>query len=190
MKKFAWLIFLLILVVFIGWVSVKQLSNKKTETSTELPTPTQPQEQNIQTTVPLPVSEALIEEQLKAYLPKIGQPAYNGQVFCAHYLYGFDENKENNLVKVYVWAYCEEYYQENGQLKMGFGVSEPVLVTMEAKDGALVAKSYKEPGNGSLYAPSIKEMFPEKYTQDAINGFSVDQLKPSPKEQAEAYYGQ
>ena len=165
--------------------TTKNESNKQT---TEEITPSSSASQS--PVVPLPVSEALIEEQLKAYLPKIGQPAYNGQVFCAHHLYGFDEDKENNLVKTYVWAYCEEYYQENGQLKMGFGVSEPVLVTMELKDGALVAKSYKEPGNGSLYAFSIKEMFPEKYTQDAINGFSVDQLKPSPKEQAEEYYAE
>jgi hypothetical protein len=190
MKRFVWIAFLLILVIFVGWVSVKQLKTQKNETSTESLASTQTQEEAKETATPPVVSEVLIEEQLKTYLPSIGELSYNGKLFCTHHLYGFDEDKENNQIKVYVWAYCEEYYLENNQLKMGFGVSEPVLVTMETKDGALVATSYREPGNGSLYAPSIKEMFPEKYAQDAINGFSVDQLKPSPKEQAEAFYNQ
>lgn len=190
MKRFVWIIFLLILVVFVGWVSVNQLKTQKTETSTKSPTPTQIQEETEETTVPQPVSESLINEQLQSFLPSIGELSYNGKLFCAHHLYGFDEDKENNQVKVYVWAYCEEYYQEGGQKKMGFGVSEPVLVTMELKDGVLTATSYKEPGNGSLYASSIKEMFPEKYATEAINGFTVAELKPSPKEQAEAFYNQ
>jgi hypothetical protein len=187
MKRFVWIIFLLILVVFVGWVSVNQLKTQKAETSTKSPTPTQIQEE---TTVPQPVSESLINEQLQSFLPSIGELSYNGKLFCAHHLYGFNEDKENGQVKVYIWAYCEEYYLENNQLKMGFGVSEPVLATMELKDGGLVATSYREPGNGSLYASSIKEMFPEKYATEAINGFTVAELKPSPKEQAEAFYNQ
>ncbi len=184
-----WLIILVALVAFIGYIAFKQ-TNKEEKTSTITPTPTTVTQEEASPTVPLPVSETLINEQLKSYLPEIGQPGYNGQVFCAHHLYGFDEEKENNLVKAYAWAYCEEYYQENGQLKMGFGVSEPVLVIMELKEGVLTAKSYKEPGNGSLYAPSIKEMFPENYATKAIVGYQVDQLSPSPKEQAEAYYAE
>lgn len=182
-----WLIIVVVLVAFIGYIAFKQTS-KEEKTSEITPTPTPVIQEEASPIVPLPVSEARINEQLKSYLPKIGQPAYSGQVFCAHHLYGFDEDQKNNLVKAYVWAYCEEYYQESGQLKMGFGVSEPVLVTMELKNGVLTAKSYKEPGNGSLYAPSIKEMFPENYATEAIVGYPVDQLKPSPQEQAEAYY--
>jgi hypothetical protein len=140
--------------------------------------------------VPLPVSEALINDQLKSYLPRILEPAYNGKVFCSSHLYGFDENKSTNMVQAYVWAYCEEYFQENGQIKMGSGVSEPVLVTLELQNGILGVQGHQEPGNGSLYAPSIKEMFPEKYYNEVIKGYLVAQFKPSPKEQAEEYYAE
>ena len=165
--------------------TIKNESNKQT---TQEITPSSSVSQS--PIVPLSVSEALINDQLKSYLPRILEPAYNGKVFCAYHLYGFDEDKSTNMVKAYVWAYCEEYYQQNGQLTMGSGVSEPVLVTLELQNGVLGVQGHQEPGNGSLYASSIKEMFPEKYFNEVIKGYQVDQFKPSPKEQAEEYYAE
>jgi len=139
---------------------------------------------------PLPVSEALINEQLENYLSQVLETNYGGKVFCSHHLYGYDEEKPAGLVKAYVWAYCEEYYLENGKLKMGSGVSEPVLVTLELENGALMVKNHQPPRDGELYAPSIREMFPANYADEAIAGYPVNQLKPSPQEQAQAFYNQ
>lgn len=194
MQKFGWLIIVLILAAFVGFVGFKQLAGQKTTTTPETISPqesSQEQEQTTEPAAPLPVSEVLINEALAKYLPEnLLEPSYEGKVFCANHLYGYDEDQTTNLVKAYVWAYCEEYYQENGQLKMGSGVSEPVLVTLELQNGLLGVQGHREPGNGSLYAPSIKEMFPEDYASQAIKGYSVDQFEPSPLEQAEAYYAE
>jgi hypothetical protein len=65
MKRFLWVIFLLILVIFIGWVSVKQLETQKKESLIESPTPTQIQEETKETISPSPSPENLIEDQLE-----------------------------------------------------------------------------------------------------------------------------
>jgi hypothetical protein len=187
-KKLPLIIVVLILILALGGiVAFKLIQERKPSEKTAIITPSaeQPSENPI---APLPVSEALINEQLENYLPQVLETNYNGQVFCTHHLYGYDEEKGTNMVKAYVWAYCEEYYLENGQLKMGSGVSEPVLVTLELENGALMVKSHQEPRDGELFAPSIREMFPANYAEEAIQGYPVEQLKPSPEEKASAYF--
>ncbi len=190
MKKFIPLVIIvLILIVALGGVVAFKMIEKKPSEESNLVTPSA--EQVTESPIaPLPVSEALINEQLENYLPQVLETNYNGQVFCAYHLYGYDEEKATNMVKAYVWAYCEEYYLENGKLKMGSGVSEPVLVTLELENGALMVKNHQPPRDGELYAPSIREMFPANYADEAIAGYPVNQLKPSPQEQAQAFYNQ
>lgn len=174
-------IIVLILIVALGGIVVFKL---------RITPPVKPPLNTESPIAPPPVSEALINEQLENYLPQVLETNYNGQVFCAHHLYGYDEEKATNMVKAYVWAYCEEYYLENGKLKMGSGVSEPVRVTLELQNGALKIQTHQEPREGELYAPSIREMFPANYADEAIQGYPVEQLKPSPEEKARAYFKQ
>jgi len=181
-KKFIPLaIIVLILIVALGGIVVFKL---------RITSPAEPPLNTESPIAPPPVSEALINEQLENYLPQVLETNYNGQVFCAYHLYGYDEEKATNMVKAYVWAYCEEYYLDNGQLKMGSGVSEPLMVLLELQNGALMVKNHQPPRDGELYAPSIREMFPANYADEAIAGYPVDQLKPSPQEQAQAFYNQ
>ena len=188
MKKLPLIIIVLILILALGGiVAFKLIQGRKPSEKTAIITPSaeQPSENPI---APLPVSEALINEQLENYLPQVLETNYDGKVFCSHYLYGYDEEKPTGLVKTYVWAYCEEYYLENGKLKMGSGVSEPLMILLELQNGALMVKSHQEPRDGELFAPSVREMFPVNYAEEAIAGYPVVQLKPSPQEQAQAFY--
>lgn len=191
-KKLPLIIIVLILILALGGlVAFKLIQGRKPSEETTTATPQDEQSTITENPIaPLPVSEALINEQLENYLPQILETNYGGKVFCSHHLYGYDEEKSTGLVKTYVWAYCEEYYLDNGQLKMGSGVSEPVLVTLELENGALMVKSHQPPRDGELYAPSIREMFPANYAEEAIAGYPVKQLKPSPQEQAQAFYNQ
>lgn len=192
MKKLILIIVPLGLVLVIGGVLfLRQLGPQEEKAiEQESPSPVESPPMTESPEAPTPVSEALINQQLEDYLPQqVLEINYNGRVFCSHYLYGYDENKETGMIKAYVWAYCEEYYLDNGELKMGSGGSFPVLVSMEVQNGILGVHGHQVPKEGSLYAPSIREMFPEKYAEEAILGYDIELLKPSPKEQAQAYYG-
>jgi len=182
---------LILILALGGIVAFKLIQGRKPSEEATTATPQAEQPTIAESPIaPLPISEALINEQLENYLPQVLETNYGGKVFCNHHLYGYDEEKPAGLVSAYVWAYCEEYYLENGQLKMGSGVSEPVLVTLELQNGALTVKSHQPPRDGELYAPSIREMFPTNYAEEAIAGYPVGQLKPSPQEQAQSFYNQ
>lgn len=195
MKKLVLIIIPLGLVAVIGGFYLLKQSSPQEETTGEQkisvsPSPAESPSITESPEAPLPVNEALINQQLDDYLPQeVLETNYNGRVFCSHHLYGYDKNKETGMISVYTWAYCEEYYLDNGELKMGSGGSFPVLVSMEVQNGVLGIHGHQVPKEGSLYAPSIREMFPEEYAEEAIAGYNIELFKPSPEEQAKAYYG-
>ena len=145
---------------------------------------------NENSAVPLPINESLINQALDDYLPqRILEPAYDGRIFCAHHLYGFDKDETTNLIYAYVWAYCEEYNLVNGEIEMGSGSSLPDLVSLKVHQGKLGVHGHNAPQDGHGYAQSIKEMFPAQYADQAIEGYPVKNLSPSPLEQAKIAYG-
>lgn len=115
-------------------------------------------------------------------------PEFGGKVFCSDKVFGFDSNVKEKIVYIYVYAYCEEYYIKNDKPVLGSGVSYPIKLIFKISKQILVYNSLVSPKNGSEYASSIKEMFPEKYATEAINGVDVLKLIPLPKTQAENYY--
>ncbi len=91
-----------------------------------------------------------------------------GEVFCAHYLYGWDEKPD--VVRAYAWIYCQEYtHTPEGKIEEGEGISEPVLFVLERKGDQLKVQDVYQPKEGDKYVTSIKQMFPPKYAQEAIN---------------------
>ncbi len=121
------------------------------------------------------LKKEVIEEEINKLLPKIliTSKNKNSKIFCSHYLYGW--KRIENSVEAYIWAYCEEHFVKNGKVEMGEGISEPVKIVFDLKDGKLKFSSYMEPKEGSNYVPSIKEMFPENFAKLAINN------QPDPK---------
>ncbi len=113
-------------------------------------------------------NDAVPEDMIDSYLSEHGSTkAFGGRVFCAHEEMGRDDNSETNPVKVYVWAYCTEYYRVGRDIKTGSAMSVPLVLTLKRIEGIDTIMAYKMPRNGSFYAPDVREMFPENI-QDAI----------------------
>ena len=139
-----------------------------------------------ESSVPLPVTKATVEEAINKYpTTQLLKPEYGGKVFCSYYHYGFDEEKEKNMVYTYSWAYCEEYYKEGGTLKMGSGVSMPVKFALELQNGILGVQGHEVPEDGEGYGASIRKMFKAEYATEAVNGYDVSKFTITPKMQAE-----
>lgn len=137
---------------------------------------------------PLVLNEANIKIVLKEYLPKILNPEFGGVVFCGNHLYGYKEEPDINNISIFVWAYCEEYYLDDTNLMMGSGISEPMKLTIKNNNNNLEVVNHFVPKDGSLYNSSIGEMFPGEYQKEALAGFDVSLLFPSPKDQARQYF--
>jgi hypothetical protein len=110
------------------------------------------------------------------------------KVFCSYHTYGTEKEAVHNYTYAYVWAYCEEFYLQNGKLAMGQGISYPIRITFEEIDGELTAQGYDEPISGDGYAQSIRDIFPAKYAAQAIKGYDVKKFSPNPEEQAKMYF--
>lgn len=110
------------------------------------------------------------------------------KVFCSYHTYGTAKDEETMITFAYLWVYCEEYYLQNGQLAMGQGVSYPIKLTIEEKEGKYIVQDREEPLDGEDYAKSIKNMFPAKYAESAIKGYNLGKFNPSPNEQAKMYF--
>lgn len=128
--------------------------------------------------------ETIIEKYISNNLLK---PEFGGKVFCVFHNYSLEKNEtENNY---YLWIYCEEYYKKDNKVLMGSGVSMPVKLETKKVNGAIEILNYQKPQDGEDYAKSIKEMFPDKFENLAINGFDITQFPVSPKQKADIYFG-
>ncbi|MGC8757373.1 MAG: hypothetical protein ACP5QX_02835 [Caldisericaceae bacterium] len=148
MNKRALIGILLVLVVLIAGIflwkaPVRVINPENTSNQPELP-------------------EGIDERSIRDYLQEnIVSPAFGGKVFCAYDLFGSET--KNDEVHIYLWTLCTEYYLKDGKLTERSGVSMPVvLIAPQTCQGYKITR-HKEPMLGSLYAKSIKELFPEKY---------------------------
>ncbi len=127
------------------------------------------------------------KESIENYLNKnILKPEFGGKVFCSFYKYGSSENE--NKIDYYLWAYCEEYYKSNEEIKMGSGVSIPVKLNAIINNNQMEIIDFEQPIDGEGYPKSIKDMFPEEYEKEAINGFDINKFTENPKTKAYEFY--
>ena len=99
-------------------------------------------------------------EELKSYLAvNVGAVAFGGKVFCAYNVLGTQQQEE--ITTLYLWTLCQEFYQEQQQLRKGTGVSVPVSVTLENKGDSRQIIEYTIPRDGSYYGEDIKAIFPQ-----------------------------
>jgi hypothetical protein len=100
-------------------------------------------------------------------------PEFGGKVFTAHEILGA------NAEEIYVWAYAQEFYQQNNVLEKGTGLSCPTVLTIDSQDEQEVKIiDHKLPRDGSFYPQDIRTMFP-KEIQDII--FSIQQGETIPE---------
>ncbi len=108
------------------------------------------------------VSSAIINENRERYLT--GECAGEG-----HTVLGTVENEDQ--VKVYLLAMFGWYqFQDGNFVKLsGSGAIPTVLTFHHNQDGAYSLNDYDTAQDGSLYTPSIKELFPEEYWEICIS---------------------
>ena len=127
--------------------------------------------------------DILIEKYLNTH---VLIPEYDGSIFCVFNKYGSEE--KDNQIFYYLWVYCEEYYKNGKEILMGSGVSMPIRLNAIRDENQIKIENYKQPIDGEDYPKSIKEIFPEKYSSDAINGFDITNFSKTPKEKADQYF--
>lgn len=97
----------------------------------------------------------------------------NSRNFCAIE----NLNYRNESFPLYVWVLCEEFVMENGELKVASGSSGPAKINYpnQLSYYDLSKFSYEAPGDGSLYAKDIKNIFP-LHVQLRIFGHNAESL--------------
>jgi len=127
--------------------------------------------------------DTVIEDYLNSNILK---PEFGGKVFCVFKKYGSEEKDYQAFY--YLWVYCEEYYKKGDDVLMGSGVSVPVKLNALKKENEIIIENFTQPIDGEGYSESIKNMFPEKYANKAIDGLNINKFLESPKEKALSFY--
>lgn len=175
MKK-AIITILVLLLLIAGGVFLFVLTEKEPERTAEDTPKTDTTEGDKET------PEKFRERQVMKYLQKHGLDTnFDGEVFADYYEFG--QKRE----KLFVWAYIQEYYESDGELKAGSGHSVPMIITLN-ENGTV--KKHWEPRPGEEYSDSIKDEFPQQYRQEVLNFQSrhqdaLDEIKNSLRKRAE-----
>lgn len=114
-------------------------------------------------------------------------PGFGGVVFTAYAVLGAAPGE------VYVWAFAQEFYDQDGSIGTGSGLSCPAVVKISLGGEQVVGVAgHRIPRDGELYAEDVKNMFPES-VQHAVLGIhqsdTVAELRASVEERARAWFG-
>lgn len=83
----------------------------------------------------------------------------------------------------YTWIFCQSYESDpiNGGYRAASGFSIPTRFEYDQNDLSIIG--YKQPLDGSLYDPSMKELFPEKfYKMASLSNEEVEHLEVESKD--------
>lgn len=121
---------------------------------------------------------ASMDEAIQSFLEKhFIQPSFGGRIFSSYEILG--ERDRDGRKFIYIWALCEEYYQEGGALKEGGGVSIPISLILFSQDeqhNGII--QFQVPGDGTNYGIDLKEIFPTDVQQKiAVRQSNVKDLQ-------------
>ena len=85
--------------------------------------------------------------------------------FEAHKVYGAKER--HGVISVYIYSVYKEFRKNEPTERSGHSL--PALVKLKKDGDTFKVIEYKEPEDGSLYASSIKRMFPEEFANQALH---------------------
>ncbi|MFT8317417.1 MAG: hypothetical protein ABF651_03960 [Sporolactobacillus sp.] len=86
--------------------------------------------------------------------------------FEAHKIYGATE--KNGETDVFTYTLFETFNRST-KTTVQAGGAGPVLIKLKKQRRSYKAVNYKEAKDGSMYADSIKKMFPRRYANEAIS---------------------
>jgi hypothetical protein len=117
-------------------------------------------------------------DQIRSYLAaSIGISAFGGEVFCAYEPLDARQGQQGRL---YLWALCQEYFVEDGELRAGSGVSLPVVLFVQEANDRLAIVRHRMPRDGAAYGSDVRSLFPASVW---------DQVMPQGKDEILAYNG-
>jgi hypothetical protein len=117
-----------------------------------------------------------LEERINEYLAEqVAIIGFGGEAYCAHDIMNAAQVKDGEL---YLWALCQEYYQEGELLKEGSGISLPVDLQIQGKDQKIMVMGHRIPRDGSYYGPDVRSIFPKS---------TWSQIMPQNKEETSLY---
>ncbi|HOX29870.1 MAG TPA: hypothetical protein P5080_02770 [Candidatus Paceibacterota bacterium] len=102
----------------------------------------------------------------------------NGVKFCSYEELGESKGKDR-----FLYAVCQEFYAEAGNIYIGSGISVPLKLI--AANGVF---SHWVPRDGSYYSQDIKMMFPKDLQEAAINYANYEVLNKINTLRAEHYF--
>ncbi len=91
----------------------------------------------------------------------------------SHFVYGTEENGDG--ITVYLLESFSSFGFQNGFFIPAGGHSVPAVYRFKKTDNVIELLDYEYAQDGSLYAESIKKMFPLKYRSKVLNGLSADE---------------
>jgi beta-lactamase regulating signal transducer with metallopeptidase domain len=89
--------------------------------------------------------------------------------FCALDWEVLGVEKYGNKTSVYMWVLYQEYNLQNGEVYVVSGSHIPMKITVEKIDGNYKLVEYFEPGDGTKFEKDIRENFPLRLQEDALN---------------------
>jgi hypothetical protein len=100
-------------------------------------------------------------QSIKDYLQqKVASKGFNGNVYCEYDV--LDAEIAGVDGKLYLWAFCQEYYRKGQNLESGTGGSFPVVLKIREENNQIKVISHQKPRDGSLYATDMPVMFSKK----------------------------
>ena len=95
---------------------------------------------------------------IESYLATgVGISGFGGRVFCA---YEPLDAQQAASGKLFIWALCQEYYVEEGALALGSGLSLPVELLLEEKNGGKKIVGHAVPRDGAYFGRDVRATFP------------------------------
>ena len=146
--------------------------------------------QSASTRTYLAVDQIIPSAVIKEYLTgKVGATAYGGKVFSAYQIMGTEQ--AGQVIKLYVWALVQEYYEADNTLVEGTGTSEPAVLFIKMQAGKYQIFDFKDAGEGYQY---LTVNFPPRILPlinlpaDAYN-LRVTRLSNETESAARGYFG-
>ena len=126
------------------------------------------------------VSSALLSDEIKGQYAE-GECAAEG-----HIILGSEETADG-VVKVYALTMTGNYgfINDNFEKVSGTGII-PAVITLREQAGSYESEGIEFPLDGSLYAGSVKEMFPAQYVERAMKQDDADRTELQQQESAYA----
>ncbi len=167
MGKFLLLLIFLLLLVLAGYAGYKSLPFIKSQLAstqiTKLVSQTMPAVTSTPAVTPSPTPSLKLDtadsQTINSFLvASLGIKTHNlGRVYCAYKILNSGISRPR---VIYLWAICQEYYSNQGNIIPGSGISVPLTLVVTWNNSGLQIISHRIPRAGVNYQSDLKDIFP------------------------------